>query len=251
MQNNVQNSPLKAQLSALQQQFSEALSAEVAPAFRKIIAHFSAQKIYHIGLEFNAGSWSYCQPFACCEQGLLQGVKQCVAEEGVSDDEMKRSIRWDPGSVSCLPVEEVVRDMLPQLESSLAGINVFLENLDPIYSSPLPDSDSERARSRELQESYYDVIREFHKVLYQTGIDALCHIAALPDIASFLKTSSCVMSLSSYELDEQQFVVDIQRINGKLAAVKVEEDFQVKTRVFGGEPSEEEIKAFIAAHQRT
>ncbi|TAA43598.1 hypothetical protein [Corallincola spongiicola] len=240
---------LGSRLAEVKTQFIEALSSETAPALRKIIEQFSEQQLYHIGLYYNAGTWSYCTPFACSEQGLVTGLEQCFDEEGISDAEMKSAIRWDPSSATFLPVEGVVAALLTKTERSLSSVNDLLESLDPIYSIPAPENREQSANYKSVEEAYYDLIREVHSELHQAAVEALCCVAALPDIAEFLTSHPCILSVCSDEIDDEQFVADVIKINGRSGASRVVEDFKVKASVFGAEPTEAEIQAFIAARQ--
>lgn len=178
---------------------------ESAKAFESIAANFSNYDIYHLGLYYPEGSWTYLIPTFSTEEGLSQVASQYAKHSVIDIDENKISLRWS----FCDSPHHGEHDT----EDMLKATQLLLDELDEILDS------YQSLNNPGVDEIWLQTLDEIHEMLRFAVIKALSEIYTSPPFCNM--TPGLVMSLCAGDMDNERLLENIRLIGGNSAYLKV------------------------------
>lgn len=208
-------------LLALIDQLHDRIHAEAEAAFLAIIDEFSSHEIYSLMLYFTGGSWSYLFPSILTEQGLDRVAEEYTKHSVLSFEENRSSLRWSPCDSPYHGTQPFL-SMMPQTEQILESLTQRLEEID--VDMMTSDGGTGFEDSLEFSHFTYDLI-------HQRVVSALVKVAAHGRIKTFMDKTGCVITLDAGDWSRDNFLDDLQRINGQSAHDRVLSELELMDEI--------------------
>lgn len=170
--------------------------------FKSIIRANTDLDIYHLGLFYHSGDWSYCFPTFSSHQGLARVIEHYQRHSVISPEEQSVLLRWSIGD-SPHHNDDRYNDFYYKLDVVLREIEGTLDESEEFFDFMNNEID------------YYDFLSDVYTLCWNAVTHALKEIRRIPEISNYCDEKNCVISLYGTDESTEIWLRSIEIINGK------------------------------------
>ncbi len=187
---------------------------EASSVFKEVISNFKNDGLYSLGL-YHCGEYHrYLTLSFSTEKGLDQVTEQYMRHALITYEQQRVYLRWSP----CDSPYHDTDYELADIEQALDAVKLTLEK---IYQA-LCDAGTEEI---------YELLHSAHQQVRHTIVSAMAEIAKHKTIAKWLEETNGVLVLNAGDIDHNDVLNDIDKINGKEKRQMVEAEFEMDYEV--------------------